>query len=77
MMHIMYIYMHISITSLSAALCHLVLGQKFASPVSVGNVVDGQSQIVVAIFEEQRLGIFQQNSTQTPLQIQHLLHRKP
>lgn len=76
-MHIMYIYIYAYIYNESAALCHLVLGQKFASPVSVGNVVDGQSQIVVAIFEEQRLGIFQQNSTQTPLQIQHLLHRKP
>ena len=41
---------------------------------SVRNVVDGQAQVVVAVFEEQRLGILQQNSTQTPLQIQHLLH---
>ena len=41
----------------------------------VGDVVDGQAQVVVAVFEEQWLGILQQNSTQTPFQIQHLLHR--
>jgi len=60
---------------LCVALRHLVLGQKFASPVSVRNVVDGQAKIVVAIFEEQRLGIFEQNSAKTPLHVQHLLHR--
>lgn len=59
----------------SATLCHLVLGQQFASPVGVRNVVDGQAQVVVAVFEEQRLGILQQNSTETPFQIQHFLRR--
>lgn len=31
--------------------------------------MDRQAQVVVAVFEEQRFGILQQNSTQTPLQI--------
>lgn len=42
---------------------HLILCEQFASPVSVRNVVDGQSQIVVAVFEEQRFGILQQNTS--------------
>lgn len=37
---------------------HLVLGQKFAPPVIVRNVVDGQAEVVVAVFEEQRLRVF-------------------
>lgn len=53
---------------------HLVLGQEFASPVSMRDVVDGEAEIVVTVFEEQWLGILEQNPAQTPLKIQHLLH---
>lgn len=52
---------------------HLILCQELASPVIVRDVVDRQAQVVVAVFEQQRLGILQQDATQTPLQIQHLL----
>lgn len=42
---------------------HLILCEQLASPVSVRNVMDGQSQVVVAVFEEQWFGILQQNSS--------------
>lgn len=36
---------------------HLVLSQKFAPPVIVRNIVDGQAEVVIAVFKKQRLGI--------------------
>lgn len=52
---------------------HLVLGQQFAPPQCMGDVMDGEAQVVVAVLEGQGLGLLQQVPSQCPLQLQHLL----
>lgn len=52
---------------------YLVLGQQFAPPQRMGDVVDGEAQVVVAVLEGQGLGLLQQVPSQCPLQLQHLL----
>lgn len=39
----------------------------------MGDVVDGEAQVVVAVLEGQGLGLLQQVPAQRPLQLQHLL----
>lgn len=52
---------------------HLVAGQQLARPVCLGHVVDGQAQVVVAVFEEQRVGLVDQAAAKLPLHLHHLL----
>lgn len=52
---------------------HLVLGQQLASPVGMGDVMKGESQVVITVLEQQGLGLLHQIATQSPLQLQHLL----
>lgn len=52
---------------------HLVAGQQLAPPVCLGHVVDGQAQVVVAVFEEQRVGLVDQPAAKLPLHLHHLL----
>ena len=51
----------------------LVLGDELAPPLCVWHVVDGQSQVVSAVFEVQSLGFIQQLSAHLRLHLQHLL----
>lgn len=52
---------------------HLVLGQQLAPPVGVGDVVQGEAQVVVTVLEQQRFGLLHQVAPQCPLQLQHFL----
>lgn len=51
----------------------LVLGQQFALPQRVGDVVDGDSQVVGAVFEVEGLWFVQELATHLLLHLQDLL----
>lgn len=52
---------------------HLVLGQKLAPPVGMREVMQGEAEVVVRVFKQQRFGLLHQVATQSSLQLQHLL----
>lgn len=52
---------------------HLVADEQFASPVCLGHVVDGQAQVVVAVFEEQDVRLVNQTTPELALHLHHLL----
>lgn len=52
---------------------YLVASQQLAPPVRLGHVVDGQAQVVVAVFEEQEVGLVDQPTPELTLHLHHLL----
>lgn len=55
---------------------HLVAGQQLAPPVRLGHVVDGQAQVVVAVFEKQDVGLVNQTTPELSLHLHHLLQEE-
>lgn len=53
--------------------CHLVLGQEFALPQRVRDVVDGEPQVVGAVFEIEGLWFIQQLPAHLLLHLEHFL----
>lgn len=52
---------------------YLVFSQQFALPEGVGDIMNGQAEIVGASLEMQILWFFQQLTTHLPFQLQHFL----
>lgn len=52
---------------------HLVFSQQFALPERVGNVMNGQAEVVGASLKMQSFGLLQKLATQLPLELEDLL----
>lgn len=62
-------------TPLGCNVCdaHLVFSQQFALPERVGNVMDGQAEVVSASLKMQSFGFLQKLPTHLPLELEDLL----
>lgn len=52
---------------------HLIFSQQFALPERVGNVMNGQAEVVGASLKMQSFGFLQKLPTHLPLQLEDLL----
>lgn len=52
---------------------HLVLGQQLAPPLGVGDIMEGEAQVVVTVLKQKGFWLFHQVASQSPFQLKHLL----
>lgn len=63
-----------SLPPAGVATAYLVSREELASPVCEGHVMNGEPQVVVAVFKEKDLRFVNEASAQLPLHLHHLLH---
>lgn len=55
---------------------YLVGGEQLAPPLGLGQVVDGEAQVVVAVFKQENVRLVDEATSKLSLRLHHLLQRR-